>query len=293
MNYYKPESLELTEKVRKDCKDGDFIALSAGITHYKKEGTGEKTAVLVHGYATPLYLYDKVAKGLVDAGYTVYRYDLYGRGLSDRVKAKYTAAFLAEQLHEFIQALLPEKDIVLIGTSMGGIVTTTYISKYKNSVKRLILLAPAGMPYKVPFIMKITRIKGVGEMLFALAKGRQERACADEMIYSGKDAQEEYRKKFSYYAQFKGLRRCTLSSLRYTLQDFKKSTEGYLGVAKKGVPVFTIWGTADKTMPYYQSKTMKKYLPEMRLVTYEGSGHIFLYDEGERTVKDILDYLND
>lgn len=288
--YYKPESLELTEEVR-ETSQGTFVRLPSGITHYKKEGTGEKYAVLVHGYATPLYIYDKVAKGLVEAGYTVYRYDLFGRGLSDRKKGKYTAAFLAEQLHQFVETFLPEKEFVLIGTSMGGIVTTTYVSKYKTGVKQLILLAPAGMPYKVPFIMRLARVKGVGELLFFIAKGRQERACASEMIVSGKEAREEYRKKYSYYAQYKGLRRCTLSSLRYTLLDFKKSVAGYEGVAKKGVPVLVIWGTADKTMPYYQSETMKKYLPDMELITYEGSGHIFVYDEGEKTTADILRFL--
>lgn len=291
--YYEPESLPLTDEIRKNCDDGDFIRLSSGITHYKKEGTGDRYAVLVHGYATPLFLYDKVSAGLVEAGFTVYRFDLFGRGLSDRVQAKYTADFLARQLDEFITALLPEKDIVLVGTSMGGIVVTTYISKYKNRVKRLILLAPAGMPYKVPFVMKLCRLKGVGELLFLIAKSRQERACAEELVVSGNEAREEHRKRFSYYAQFKGQRRATLSSLRYTLLDFKKSTEGYLGTARQHIPTLVIWGTADKTMPFYQSETMKKYLPEMRLITYQGSGHIFLYDEGERTTKDILSFVNE
>ena len=291
--YYEPESLLLTDEIRKNCDGGAFVQLPSGITHYKKEGTGDRYAVLVHGYATPLFLYDKVSAGLVQAGFTVFRYDLYGRGLSDRIDTKYTADFLARQLDEFITAFLPEKDIVLIGTSMGGIVVTTYVSKYKNHVKQLILLAPAGMPYRVPFVMKLCRPKGLGELLFWIAKNRQEKACAEELVFSGKEAREEYRKRFSYYAQFKGQRRATLSSLRYTLLDFKKSTEGYLGTARKNIPTLVIWGTADKTMPFYQSETMKKYLPEMRLIAYQGSGHLFLYDEGERTTKDILSFVNE
>lgn len=291
--YYKPESKRLDDKVRAECKDGAFIRLSAGMTHYKKEGSGEKYAVLVHGYATPYFIYDKVSQGLTEAGYTVYRYDLFGRGLSDRPKTKYTADFFAKQLDEFVSALLPEKEFVLIGTSMGGIVTTTYLSKYGNRIKKLVLLAPAGMPYDLPLPMRLCKIKGLGELLFYVAKGRQERACADEIIKSGEEVREAYRKKFSYYAQFKGLRYATLSSLRHTLTNFKKSTQGYLGVAEKRIPTLVIWGTDDKTMPYYQSETMKKYLPEMRLITYQGSGHVFLYDEGDRTVKDILPFIDD
>ena len=291
--YYKPESSELTEEARKSVTDGKFITLPSGVTHYKEEGEGENYVVLVHGYATPLFIYDKIAEALVKEGYHVLRYDLYGRGLSDRVRAKYTARFLAEQLRDFVSATIPGKEFVLVGTSMGGIVTTTYVSLFDPPVKKLVLLAPAGMRYRVPFIIRLARVKGLGEFLFALAKHRQERACAAEMLKSGVAAQEEYRKKYSYYAQFKGLRRCTLSSLRHTLSDFESSARGYDGVAKKGIPVLIIWGTEDKTMPYYQSVEMLKKIPRAKLITYEGSGHIFLYDEGERTSADVLDFIRE
>jgi len=289
--YYKPESLVLTEEVRKSHTDGKYIALPSGITHYKDEGEGENYVVLVHGYATPLFIYDKIAASLVKAGYHVLRYDLFGRGLSDRVDTTYTAEFLAEQLREFVSALIPGKEFDLVATSMGGIIVTTYIAKFDPPVKSLTLLAPAGMNFRVPLPMRLAKIHGLGEILFVLAKGRQERACASEMVKSGEKTKEDYCKKFSYYAQYKGLRKSTLSSLRHTLLDFEKSHEGYYGVAKKGFPVLIIWGTNDKTMPYYQSTEMKKIIPRAKLITYEGSGHIFLYDEGERTSADILDFI--
>ena len=289
--YYKPESLTLNDELRKTVSDGKFIALPSGVTHYKEEGSGENYVVLVHGYATPLFIYDKVADALVKEGYHVFRYDLYGRGLSDRVRTEYTARFLAEQLREFVSATIPDKEFILVGTSMGGIVTTTYISLFDPPVKKLILLAPAGMRYRVPFAMRLAEKKGLGEILFALAKGRQERACAAEMLKSDAVVQEEYRKKFSYYAQFKGLQSSTLSSLRHTLLDFGSSLQGYESVGKKRFPVLLIWGTEDKTMPYYQSVEMVKIIPRAKLITYKGSGHIFLYDEGERTSADILDFI--
>ena len=290
-NFYKPESLCLTEEVRKNHADGKYVALPSGVTHYKDEGAGENYVVLVHGYATPLFIYDKIAASLVGAGYHVLRYDLFGRGLSDRVRAKYTALFLANQLHEFVSALIPGKKFDLIATSMGGIIVTTYIGKFDPPVKSLTLLAPAGMNYRVPLVMRLAKLGGLGELLFLLAKTRQEYACAAEMKKSGALVQENYRKNFSYYAQYKGLRRCTLSSLRHTLLDFEKSHEGYYETTKKGFPVLIIWGTEDKTMPYYQSAEMKEIIPRAKLITYEGSGHIFLYDEGERTSADILEFI--
>ena len=51
--------------------------------------------VLVHGYSTPYFIYEKVFARLVELGYKVIRYDLYGRGFSDRVPGKHTPAFFA------------------------------------------------------------------------------------------------------------------------------------------------------------------------------------------------------
>lgn len=40
-------------------QDGEFVSLGVGITHYQVKGDG-KAVVLVHGYATPYYIYDKL-----------------------------------------------------------------------------------------------------------------------------------------------------------------------------------------------------------------------------------------
>lgn len=52
--------------------------------------------MLVHGYATPYYIYDKIFDFLVNKGYRVLRYDLLGRGFSQRVDKDYTPSLFAE-----------------------------------------------------------------------------------------------------------------------------------------------------------------------------------------------------
>ena len=85
--------------------------------------------------------------------------------------------------------------------------------------------------------------------------------------------------------------RCTLSSLRNTILKTDKTILGYKAVAEEGIPVLCIWGRDDKTMPYYQSERFNEVCPDATLITYEKSGHIFVYDEGERTAKDVLAFL--
>ena len=288
---YKIESLDLTDEVRKRSQ-GAFIDLPCGNTHYVIEGEGKEWAVLVHGYATPLFIYDKIAAGLVSAGYKVLRYDLLGRGLTERVKGLYTPALFGDQLEQITDEIIKEPSFILFGTSMGGTITTTFTSRRPERVKKLILLAPAGMHFKAPAYMKLAKIKGIGEILFKTIGGNiLVKNCAKELLYSGAEAQEEYRNKFAYYMQYKGMLDATLSSLRNTILNFDEAAKGYVGVDKAGTQVLVIWGTADATMAYYQHEEMEKVVKNMQLITYENSGHIFLYDEGDRTIKDVLAFL--
>jgi len=289
---YKANSIKLTEEVMKK-QDGLFIKLPCGYTHYKIEGNENgEWCVLVHGYATPLFIYDKVAERLVNEGYHVLRYDLLGRGLSERVKATYNPDLFARQLDEITKAIIGDDSFNLFGTSMGGTITTTYAASHQDKVKKLVLLAPAGMIFEAPGYMKLSKVKGVGELVFktigpkVLTKG-----CASEIIYSGEKVKLDYIDKFAYHLQFKGMMECTLSSLRNTILNFDLSQKGYYGLQGSNIPILVIWGTNDHTMPYYQAERMKKIIPQMNLITYEGSGHIFLYDEGERTMNDVIPFL--
>lgn len=287
----KAEKLELNDEERKKIK-GSFIALPCGNTHYEIKGEGEPV-VLVHGYATPYFIYDKLFDALVDAGYRVLRYDLLGRGYSERAEADYTPELFAKQLKELTDALFGEEKFYLAGTSMGGSVTTAFCRLYPGYVKKLILLAPAGMDsFKPPFYMKLSNIPGIGTFIFNLIGSKTLlKSCAGEMHYSPSEEKDYYEKAFADAIQYKGFLRCTLSSLRHTILKTDKTIEGYKAVAKEGIPVLCIWGTDDRTMPYYQSERFQEVCPDAKLLTYEKSGHIFVYDEGERTAKDVLSFL--
>ena len=38
-------------------------------------------------------------------------------------------------------------------------------------------------------------------------------------------------------------------------------------------------------MPYYQHERLLRAVPQVEPITYEGSGHIFLFDEGGKTAR--------
>ena len=286
---YRSDSIEA---IRSVVPDADFVSLPVGFTHYKMEGTSGEWCVLTHGYATPLYIYDRVAEALLQAGYRVLRYDLLGRGLSERVRKDYTPSLLAEQLYQLVEALIPGERFYLFGTSMGGTVTTTFLAAHPDRVKKLVLYAPAGMVFDAPGYMKLCSKKGIGDFMFnTLGAKILTKGCASELMHSSPEVVASYRAQFAFHTRFEGMMRCVLSSLRHTILNFDEDRKGYEGTARSGVPVLVVWGTEDKTMPYYQAATMQGIVPQMRLVTFEGSGHVFLYDEPERTMAVTLPFL--
>lgn len=284
------EKFELTE-TEKAKYSGSYIKLPSGETHYELKGDGE-AVVLVHGFATPYFIYDKIFDFLVAHGFKVLRYDLFGRGFSERVGGDYTPELFSKQLGELVDALLPNEKFYLFGTSMGGAVVTAYAAKYPERIKKLFLLAPAGMVFDAPAYMKIANKPILGEIMFKAAGGKilLKNSCA-ELIYS-KNETDYYLEKFAEGARYKGFCKATLSSLRHTLMRPDVTVPNYEKTAKNGVRVCTVWGTADKTMPYYQSKQLKEIFPDMHFYSFENSGHIFLFDEGDRINKIILEEMS-
>ncbi len=105
------------------------------------------------------------------------------------------------------------------------------------------------------------------------------------------DEIDGFMRKFAYALQYKGFVRCTLSSLRNTILATERATEAYAATAAQGLPLLCIWGEEDKTMPIYQAERLQEVCPQVQLVRFPGSGHIFVFDEGERTAEVALPFL--
>ena len=140
--------------------------------------------------------------------------------------------------------------------------------------------------------MKIANVKGLGELVFNNVAGPMLlKKCCSELYFVSDEEKDYYQKSFALSIQYKGFLKATLSSLRNTILKTKKAMEGYYAVANNKLPLLVIWGTIDKTMPFYQHERLMEVCPHAELKVYEGSGHIFLFDQGEQTTADILEFL--
>ena len=291
------QTKELTPEEREKAP-GDFLDLPSGFTHYEMKDGGDASkppVVLVHGYSTPYFLYEDVFQALVKEGYKVIRYDLLGRGLSERVKSKYDAKAFAKQLKELVDELIPGEPFIAFGTSMGGSIVAAFCALYPGLVKKVVYYAPAGMDnYKPPLYMKLAKVPVIGKQIFSAVIIRSTLTRAtDELLNADQAKKDDYIRKLAYTMQYKGFVKATHASLVNTILATKQDTKYYKKMAKQKLPTLVIWGTKDKTMPIYQLDRMAKILKHAEFVIFEGSGHIFLCDEGERTVAHTLPFLEE
>jgi hypothetical protein len=107
------EQIRLDDATRA-ATGGDFVRLSSGHTHYEVAGPEDgQPVILVHGTTMPSFVWDRNFAELASAGFRVMRYDLYGRGLSDRPDARYDLDLYESQLEELLAEVTPDRTVDL------------------------------------------------------------------------------------------------------------------------------------------------------------------------------------
>src|SRR5512133_3196950 len=136
---FRDETRELNELARQEA-GGSFIQLSDGFTHYELSNpAAEHTVVLAHGFSAPYFIYNPTFEFLTQAGFRVLRYNLFGRGFSDRPDTHYSLDLFVRQLSDLLAALRCTRPVSLVGLSTGGPITATFTARFPERVDKLVL----------------------------------------------------------------------------------------------------------------------------------------------------------
>ncbi|KPI06588.1 hypothetical protein OV450_3700 [Actinobacteria bacterium OV450] len=126
---------------------GSFIELSDGVTRYELTGPEDGDVVpMAGGLTIPLFYWDGLVSELHARGLRTLTCSAYGRGYSDRIRARYDETLFTRQLAELTDRLgLTARPLHLVGTSVGALVSMTYAARYRSSVSPLTIVGPAGL----------------------------------------------------------------------------------------------------------------------------------------------------
>jgi pimeloyl-ACP methyl ester carboxylesterase len=268
---------------------GSFVRLSKGIVHYQIAGPeSARTIVLVHGLATPYFIWDNNFQVLVNAGFRVLRYDHFGRGFSDRPAVIYDRNLYDQELLELLQHLGIKSPVYLVGESMGGAVAITFTDRHPELVARLALIAPAGFPVKESLAMRLAKVPVLGDYLMAVFGDRMILAGVNE-AFVDPEKFPQFEEQFKVQMQYAGLQQAILSTLRD--MDMHGLSETYQRVGRQQKPVLLLWGDKDQVLPFANSEKVKQAIPQVEFHVIAGAGHDLEYEFSDTVNPLLLDFL--
>ncbi len=271
---------------------GDFAELSRGLTYFEWRGPSRGPIVVcVHGLTTPSYIYTPLAVALTALGYRVLTYDLYGRGLSDRVRGRQDRAFFVDQLEELLIALEVRQTVSLIGYSMGGAIAAAFAQSHPERIDRLILLAPAGLGHRPSrFHAFCSRFPVLGDGLMRLFGHIVHRRSVDRSIPDNPEL-PGFVPRVAGEMGYRGTLPAVLSSLRHMLAEDMAPT--HRALAETALPVLAVWGGADRTIPLAAMGRLAQVNRKARQVELRGATHALPFTHPDEITAALTDLLRD
>ena len=285
--YFDQEKTTLDAETRSGF-DETFIDLPLGTVHYELGGPANgELVVLVHGFSVPAYIWDPTFEALIQAGYRVLRFDLFGRGHSDRPDTDYTIALYAEQLNQLLEGLNLDTPFNLVGLSMGGPVVTLFSNLEPQKIRRLVLVDPMVFvpseediaPLKLPLIgTDMATVYLIPQI-----------AAGQTGDFRNKDRFPGWEERFREQMQYKGFRNAIHSTI-LNLPSHDALAE-YSKLGRQKFPIQLFWGRHDQTIPLAHSEKILELVPRVRFEIIEDAGHLPHFEQPEVFTPLLIDFL--
>jgi 3-oxoadipate enol-lactonase len=257
-----------------------MATLSIGGTDifYERRGAGEPL-LLIQGLGGHSLHWGDRFLGALEDGFELILYDHRGAGRSGALSGELTIAALAGDACALLDALAIESAHV-VGISMGGMVAQELALARPERVRTLTL----GCTFPGGPEAKMTDMAVVGMLAEAVMSGdraRAMRAGYDVMVapqYAADPA------NYALYAQVAGQYPAPVDVLMAQLAAIH-AHDTSARLARIGAPTLVVHGTEDRLMEPVNGELLAKAIPGARLELLEGAGHMFFWEQPERSAQ--------
>jgi pimeloyl-ACP methyl ester carboxylesterase len=244
--------------------------------------------VLVHGFSTPLLIWERTAPALAAAGCCTVAYDLYGRGYSDRLQCAYGPELYERQLRDLLAMVAVRWPVDLVGFSMGAQICARYADRHPSRVRRLVLIDPAGFGPSELRPSRVALLPGIGELLQRRAGPEAVADRAEAMFVDRAALPPDFRARVLAQARIRGTGRALLSTRRSMPAA---APELYARMEAMRKPVLIVWGTEDRITPYLRHAQARAAIPSAEFLAVEGAGHAAMYERPHVVNPAIVEFL--
>lgn len=228
--------------------------------NYMEEGQGQDI-LLLHGWAANIQTMMPIYNILKHKS-RVITLDLPGFGKSELPNKPWNSFDYANFVKDFLDEL-NINNVILFGHSHGGRISIILASKYKDLIKKIVLIDSAGLIPKrtLKYYFKVYSFKFLKKFYTLFTQGKDKKVKL-----------EKFYKKFGStdYKESQGVMRQTMvkvinDNLKKLLKDIKS-------------PTLLVWGDQDKDTPLYMGKIMEQEIQDSGLVILENAGHYSYID---------------
>jgi pimeloyl-ACP methyl ester carboxylesterase len=249
-----------------------FVSVSGLRLHVRD--TGEKSApalILLHGFGSSLHTWDAWSKQLENQ-FRVIRLDLPGAGLTGPDVSTARGDYSDERCFVVLQALMEQLGLAkasFIGNSIGGRIAWSFAAKHPERVNKLVLIAPDGFASPGFEYGKAPNVPAaLGLMRYtlpkALLKMNLEPAYGD-----AKNLTEDIVSRYYDMMLVPGARDAMLERMRQIM--LSDPTPVLKNIT---APTLLLWGSKDAMIPISNAQDYLRSMPNSRLVTLDGVGHV-------------------
>jgi pimeloyl-ACP methyl ester carboxylesterase len=249
-----------------------FVNVAGLRLHLRDTGppgpSGAPAVIMLHGFGDSLLGWEAWAQAL-QADFRVIRIDLPGAALTG---ADPTGDYSDERAVQILLALMNQLGVVkasFVGHSMGGRIAWRFAVDQPQRVNRLVLLAPDGFASPaVEYGQAPDFGPGVGLMRYALPRLAVRMSL--KPAYADPDRiTDETVDRLWHLMRAPGVRGALLDRLKgWVPQD---PTER---LGRITAPTLLLWGEQDAMIPVANAQDYLRVIPNARLVTLPGVGHL-------------------
>lgn len=266
-----------------------FVELEEGWVHYRLEGpeTGP-LVVFVHGFSVPSFVFDGYVAPLTAAGYRVLTFDNYGRGFSDRPRARYDADLTDRLIANLLDKLGLGEPAHMVGYSMGGAAAVIFAARHPDRLRSLTLIAPAGLGVASNPNVDLIKRPLIGDWIVRMFGLRIFHGLAAEESKLAPDP-TRFLADFDRQMEYRGYGDALLSAMRH--YPLATSAAAFAEAGRAPRPILVVWGEADRTVPFVHAKKLMELMPLAKLHSYPDLGHDIAFSRAPMVADLIAEFL--
>ncbi|MCF8258734.1 MAG: alpha/beta hydrolase [Flavobacteriales bacterium] len=267
--------------------ESQFIPVDGMDVHCRVTGSGPETVVLLHGTSSSVHTWEGWTD-LLNPHYRVVSFDLPGFGLTGPFPH---TDYSPERYLEFVEKVLNALDVDtfhLAGNSFGGFLAWRFAVEHPERVTKLVLLNSSGYPrgdQPTPLGFKLAMNESM-RPIFTNITPRSVVSATVHAVYFDQSKVTDGLIDL-YYALL--LREGNRDALMYRIQQVKHETAD--AVKNVRCPTLILWGDHDRVVTPDDAPKFHRDIEGSELIIYEGMGHVPMEEDPQRTMADVLPFL--